>query len=225
MLQDTETYNPRGLEAWQLKQEIFIHGQSAACKTGLISDNKSGQTLLNKYTNDLNSLLHLSQDIDLYKHAIALSLSGYIIVGQIDLDAQQSLVSIYPNKASAKNICKHWIKHLCYPSQQISYAHFEDKSLQFEPLVNSQELLNDLLVKWQQSFNQPWLFCPSSFINVLKDNLSVIPKKAYIKNFIETDNSFPSEGQKYFINAVENHNEENDLSKFIKPLIKAVKVI
>jgi exodeoxyribonuclease V gamma subunit len=223
VLQDTETYNPRGLESWQLKQEIFIHGQSAACKTGIVSDNKSGKTVLNKYSNDLRSLLNLSHDMDLHKHVVTISLSGYKIAGQIDTDAQLSLISIYPSKASAKNICKHWIKHLCYPSKQYSYAYFEDKTLQFEPLENSEDLLQDLLDKWQKSFNKPWLFCPSAFIKILSKSLSIYSKRAYLGKFIETDNSYPSEGQKYFLQQVEQYNEENDLDQFLQPLINSIK--
>jgi exodeoxyribonuclease V gamma subunit len=225
MLQDTETYNPQGLESWHLKQEIFTHGQSAACKTGIVSDNKSGETILNKFSNDLSSLLDLSHEMDLHKHNVVLALSGFKIAGQIDTNDQLSLISIYPSKASAKNICKHWIKHLCFQSKVSSYAYFEDKILQFHPLDNNEALLQDLLDKWQESFNIPWLFCPSSIIKILTKTLSVNPKKIYLGKFIEAHNSYPSEGQKYFINEVENHNEEKDLSQFIQPLINAVNII
>jgi exodeoxyribonuclease V gamma subunit len=219
ILQDTETYYPDGLESWALKNQIFSHGKSSAAKTGIISDNKSGQLLLKKYDNELSLLLNYAEETDLKTHIIELSISDFKIFGSIKIDKNQQLISIYPGKASSKNICKHWIKHLCYPVKQASIIHFEDKIIKFEPLTNSDKLLQALLEKWQQSFNRPWLFCPASFIKIYTKSLSLKTKKEYLGQFIENKNSFPSEGQKYFIKQVEEYNEENDLKQFLPALI------
>ena len=225
ILQDNETYNPQGLESWKLKQEIFTHGKSAACKTGLVSDNKSGKTVLNNYTKDLKDLLERKNSLVLHKHVIDISISDYKIVGQIELGTQQSLISIYPSKVSAKNICKHWIKHLCYPTIYPSFAYFEDKILQFEPIENSERLLKDILEKYQKSYNQPWLFCPTAFINVKTNDLSLNHKKAYLDQFVDNGRNFPSEGKKYFSTQVEKYAEESYVSEFLEPLTGSVTFI
>ena len=222
ILQDNETYNPIGLESWQLKQEIFIHGISSAAKTGLVSDNMSGKATLGRYTKDLKGLIERNNKLIMHKHFIDININGFNINGQIELDEQQSLVSIYPSKVSAKNICKHWIKHLCYSSNQYSYLHFEDKSYQFEPLDNNKEILIAILDKWQVTFNEPWLFCPNKIINTQNKYISIYKNNAYLMTYKENANNFPSEGQKYFIHEVENYTEDNDINQFIKPLIKAI---
>lgn len=222
IIQDTETYFPSGLESWELKNQIFKHDQSTAAKTGLVSDNKSGQSLIRKYINELNPIQILAHDLDLQTHMIELELSGFKIFGSIQIDKKQQLTSIYPSKVSTKNICKHWIKHLCYQSGQTSYVHFEDKSIEFAPLENSKELLLAILDKWQQSFKSPWLFCPASSIKFTTKIFDVKARKDYLKQFIETDNSFPSEGQKYFFNQIEAYHEQVDIDQFIKPLIESL---
>ena len=78
-----------------------------------------------------------------------------------------------------------------------------------------------MLIKYKQSFNKPWLFCPSAFIKILAKSPSIILKKPYLDKFIETDKNYPSEGQKYFLSEVEKYNEENDLEQFIQPLIES----
>ena len=222
MVQDTETYFPTGLETWVLKNEIFDHGKATATKTGIVSDNKSGQSILKKYDNELNQLINLSNNLDLQTLIIERVVGDFKVFGKIEIDNKQSLISVYPNKIKAKDICRHWIKHLCYQSEQASYAYFQDKSIQFEPLENSNELLNLLLDKWQQSFNHPWLFSPASFIKVNTKIFGIKTKKDYLKQFIENENSFPSEGQKYFVQQVEEYNEEHDINQFLQPLINAM---
>ncbi|MCF6317682.1 MAG: exodeoxyribonuclease V subunit gamma [Proteobacteria bacterium] len=222
ILNDTETYFPTGLETWQLKNEIFKHGKTVAAKTGIVSDNKSGQFVLDKYSDDLEPVLRLSETLDLKKHVIEHSIEDYKIFGYIQIDDKQQHISIYPNKASAKNICKHWIQHLCYQSvlpEQPSYAYFEDKKIQFAVLDNAQELLLHILLKWQRSYNCPWLFCAKSALKILKTGIYTHNRKDYLKQFIQTDRVFPSEGQKYFIHLVEKHQEQVDFDEFILPII------
>jgi exodeoxyribonuclease V gamma subunit len=225
IIQDTETYFPNGLESWELKNLIFKHGQSTATKTGLVSDNKSGQSLINKYINELNPIQVLALDLDLQAHMIELELLDFKLFGNIKIDKNQQLTSIYPSKVSTKNICKHWIKHLCFQSDKSSYAHFQDKSIKFAPLKNSEELLLAILEKWQQSFKQPWLFCPASSIKFTPKTFDIKTKKDYLKQFIETDNSFPSEGQKYFFNQVQKYDEQIDSNAFILPIINCIEYL
>ncbi len=228
VFQDTETYHPNGLESWQLNQEIFAHGKSTAAKTGIISDNKSGQNLLNKFENSLATLRKLLNDTKLQTKTIELSLGKYKVFGHIEVDEKQRLISVFPSKLSAKNLCKHWIKHLCYQateSEQESYAYFEDKSMVFKALENSKELLSRIFDRWQQSFKQPWLFCPNKIINTKNKNLAVLTRAAYLKNFTDTNNNFPSEGQKYLILQVEEYNEEADIGQFIDPLIAEIELL
>ncbi len=225
ILSDTETYFPTGLESWQLKTEIFKHGKSTAAKTGIVSDNKSGQFVLDKYTDDLEQVLILSNNLDLEKHVIEYSIEGYKIFGYVQIDDKQQLISIYPNKASAKNICKHWIQHLCYQSVhpgKPSYAYFEDKKIQFAVLGNAQELLLNILLKWQQSYNYPWLLCAKSALKILKTGIYTHNRKDYLKQFTQTDRVFPSEGQKYFIHQVEEYQEQTDVDEFISPIIECM---
>ncbi|MBL4659725.1 MAG: exodeoxyribonuclease V subunit gamma, partial [Alcanivoracaceae bacterium] len=224
-IQDTETYFPTGLETWALKNQIFSHGKTIAAKTGIVSDNKSGQSVLKKYQDELNQLLNHVNNLDLQTHIIELVLGDFEIFGSIQIDNKQQLISVYPNKVKAKDVCRHWIKHLCYPSKQASYAHFEDKSIEFEALGNSDELLLALLDKWQQSFDHPWLFCPALFIKINSKSFGIKTKKDYLKQFIESDNSFPSEGQKYFVHQVGEYDEENDINQFLQPLINAMELI
>ena len=225
MIQDTETYFPTGLESWALKNQIFNHGKTTAAKTGIVSDNKSGQSVLKKYNDELNQLLNYSNDLNLQTHIIECILDDFKIFGSIQIDDKQQLISIYPNKIKAKDICKHWIKHLCYQSSQASYIHFEDKSLKFSALESSDELLQALLKKWQQSFDHPWLFCPASFIKINTKSFCIKAKKDYLKQFIESENSFPSEGQKYFVHQVEEYDEEHDINQFLQPLISNIGIL
>ena len=222
LIQDTETYYPSGLESWTLKNQIFNHGKATAVKTGIVSDNKSGQSILKKYTDELSQLLNHSKELDLQPHIIEHEVADFKIFGSIQIDKKQQLTSICPSKVKAKDICKHWIKHLCYPSKQASYIHFEDKSIKFEPLINSDEILSAVLDKWQQSFGHPWLFCPASLIKSSTKALSLKTKKDYLKQFIESQNTFPSEGQKYFVNQVEEYDEEDDIKQVLQPLIDNV---
>ena len=224
VLQDTETYCPTALESWQLKQEIFIHGKSTAGKTGIISDNKSGQSLLDKFEYSLESLQQLLKDKKLKTHTIELSIGEYNIFGNLEIEEKQQLISTYPSKLSAKNLCKHWVKHLCYHPEQESFAHFEDKSIQFYPVVNGAELLAYILDKWQLSFNQPWLFCPSALIKIGTKKFALNERKIYLNKFKEGPNSFPSEGQIYFYNQVEAYPAQSDIVEFIQPLIDNLKV-
>jgi len=222
MVRDTETYFPTGLESWTLKNLIFSHGKTTAAKTGIISDNKSGQSILKKYDDELSQLLNQVSNLDLQTHIIEFVLGDFKIFGNIEIDNKQQLTSVYPNKVKARDICRHWIKHLCYQSKQASYIHFEDKSIKFEPLDNSDELLHALLDKWQQTFDHPWLFCPASLIKVYTKSFGIKAKKDYLKQFIESENSFPSEGQKYFVHQVGEYDEEHDINQFLQPLIDAI---
>ena len=225
MLQDTETYEPSGLEMWQLKHEIFKHGQSSAYKTGIVSDNKSGQTVLNKAASEIVPLIELNHDKKLRKCAVELTVANFKVLGHVDIDHQQSLVSIYPGKASTKSLCKHWIKHLCYQSQKASFAYFENKSFKIEPLINNQELIHSILMKWQQSFNKPWLFYPPAYLKILAKEVKLKTKKEYLKQFIADDFNFMSEGQKYFADSLENTNDEKDTTQFLQTLIDVTEII
>lgn len=222
IIQDTETYYPTGLESWKLKQQIFQHGQSSAEKTGIISDNNSGQSLLKKNQNDLKPLIDKVNQLDLQSHAVERILGDYTIFGVIEKDAKHHLTSVFPNKARGKDVAKHWIKHLCYQSEKASYMYFEDKVIQCEPIKNSDELLAQLLSKWQQSFNHPWLFCPASYIKITTKKCDIKTKKDYLNSFIHTENSFPSEGQKYFFNHVSSYDEHNDIEQILLPLINSL---
>lgn len=224
VLLDTETYNPSGLESWKLKQEIFNNGKSTACKTGIISDNKSGQSLINKYDNELKPLINLKKDKLLKSHIINIPICNIKITGHIEIDEQNSLTSFYPGKASTKYLCKHWIKHLCYLPNQPSFVYFQDKSFQFLPVENSRELLQFIIEKWQQSFNQPWLFCPPAYLKINTKGTDVKTKEAYLKSFNEDGFSFPTEGQIYFAQQVEDYNEELDINLFLQPMIEAIEV-
>ncbi len=225
MIQDTETYFPSGLESWKLKSEIFNHGKSIAEKTGIISDNKSGQSLLKKYDQQLMPLIHCANELDLHSHTVEHVLDDFKIFGTVKKNRKHQLVSIFANKAKSKDICNHWIKHLCNVSDQASFMYFEDKVIQCEPLTNSDELLAQLLMKWQQSFDRPWLFCPALFLKINTKSFAVKSKKDYLKQFIQSENTFPSEGQKYFAHDVESYDEEDDTHQILQPLINSLKVI
>ncbi len=225
VLQDTETYNPTGLESWKLKHEVFCRGKETAIKTGLISDNNYGKTILDKYDNSLGTLHQIADDIKLNNHMIELTLDEYKIFGNIELDKKQRLTTIYPSKASAKTICSHWIKHLCYQSNQPSFIHFEDKSFQIKPFENNTELLKQIMHKWQNSFNQPWLFCPNKIINTKVKNIGILTRKAYLLSFTQSNINFPSDGQVYFASQVEHYNEESDIENFIQPLLEVIELV
>jgi exodeoxyribonuclease V gamma subunit len=221
-LQDTETYFPTGLETWQLKNEVFNNGVTTAAKTGIVSDNKSGQAIISKYNNALHDLHTYNKSLDLKIHAIDLVAGKFKIFGNIQIDNNQHLVSVYPNLIKAKSLCHHWIKHLCYSSDKPSYAHFEDKTVMFSPQENYQTLLLDILQKWDDSYSQPWLFCPNKIINAKLKKPNVMNRDAYLKQFVETDNTYPSEGQKYFFNQVIEYDEQIDREEFIRPLIENI---
>lgn len=225
ILQDTETYFPTGLESWQLKNEVFTHGKTAAAKTGIVSDNKSGQSIIKKYDQALSILHAYNEGLDLRTHTIDITLRDFNLFGNIQRDNEQHLISVYPNPINAKNLCQHWIKHLCYQSDKPSCAHFEDKSVKFAPLEDCQSQLLKILQKWMDSYSQPWLFCPNKIINAKNKQLSVLSKSAYLKQFLETDNTYPSEGQKYFINQAVAHDEQIDVGEYISPLIESIEII
>jgi len=225
LLQDNETYNPTTLESWQLKHEIFNHGTDTAIKTGIITDNKSGQTLLNKFDKELKPLIAQKQDKNLQSHVIDLSIKSTRINGYIETDQQKHLVSFFPGKASTKNLCKHWIKHLCYATEQSSYAYFENKSFEFTWSENQQETIHAIIEKWQSSFSHPWLFCPPNYFKITAKGIEKLDKHQYLKKFIKDRYNFPSEGQVYFLQQVEQYNEESDIKKFILSIIESVQII
>ena len=225
VLQDTETYNPSSLESWKLKHEIFNHGKSTASKTGIVSDNKTGQTILNKYDNELKPLIGLKQDKALKSFSLDIAVGNTKISGQIKIDKDNSLTSFYPGKATTKNLSKHWIKHLCYSNDQGSYVYFEDKIFHFLPVLNNLELLQLIIEKWQQSFNQPWLFCAPSYLKITAKGLDIKPKNIYLKTFTADGYSFPSEGQKYFAHLVADTIDENEIKELVQPIIAATEII
>ena len=54
-------------------------------------------------------------------------------------------------------------------------------------------------------------------------HVNVIQKKnVYLKKFEINERNFPSDGQKYFAQKIEQYNEENDLEQFLQPLIDTV---
>ncbi|VAW40373.1 hypothetical protein MNBD_GAMMA01-1195 [hydrothermal vent metagenome] len=222
IIQDTETYFPNGLESWSLKHKIFLHGSISAAKTGIISDNKSGQLTLKKYDDELRVLYDYTKNLTLQTHIIEPRIADFKIFANIEINTKQQLISVYPNKITTKDLCKHWIKHLCYQSKSPSIACFEDKKVIFLPLENYVEELSKILAKWQASFSEPWLFCPKSMLKIKTTNLTTQTRKEYLKQFTATDRTFPSEGQKYFIQQVEKHAEQIDIESFILPLINSI---
>gem|GEM_PF-6552822 len=225
-LQDTETYFPTGLESWQLKNEVFNHGKTTAAKTGIVSDNKSGESIIKKYDQSLSALHDYKEGLDLKSYVIDLIMGEVKIFGNIQIDKQNCLISVYPRLINAKSLCQHWIKHLCYQSDKPSYAHFEDKSIEFAAIEvdDYQTLLLAILSKWADSFFSPWLFCPNKIINAKAKNIGVVKRNTYLQQFVETENTYPSEGQKYFYNQVIDYDEQHDIDSFITPLIENLKI-
>lgn len=225
-LQDAETYSPTGLEGWKLKQEIFTNGQSTAVKTGIVSDNNSGRTTISKYVDELNYITKLKNNKKLEKYYIEKSIGEYKVSGSVDTDDKQQLVSIYPSelKTKSKLLCQHWIKHLCYNSSQSSFAYFQDKTVEFQPIENNDVLLLEILNKWRDSFSKPWLLCPHTLLKTLTSSIGIQKRKDYLASFIEAKNTFPSEGQKYFAEDVKEINEQTEGITFLKPIIDSVMV-
>jgi hypothetical protein len=119
---------------------------------------------------------------------------------------------------------------LCYQihCQQAldSFVHFEDKTVKFNSTDNAQELLNRILAQWQNSHHQPWLFCTNKLVNAAQiKEIKIITQQNYLKSFIESKQSFPSEGQKYFYSLVKKYDNSGDIEKFLQPIIDAVEYI
>jgi len=55
--------------------------------------------------------------------------------------------------------------------------------------------------------------------------LEINKKQNYLNNFKPSNHSFPSQGQIYFAQEVEQYNEDLDVNRFLEPLIAAVKTI
>ncbi|MFK8013223.1 MAG: exodeoxyribonuclease V subunit gamma [Marinicellaceae bacterium] len=225
VLKDTETYQLSGLESWQLKHEIFNQGLFSAYKTGIVSDNKVGQTILNKTANALKPLIDLQQEKIFKTDMIDTLVADTKIIGQCELDENNCLTSIYPGKKSTKNLCKHWIKHLCFESENPSFVYFEDKSFKFEAMPDKQLLLMEIIEQWKKSFDQPWLFCPPAYLNIKSYGLDLNNQTEYLKKFKPNQYTFPSDGQIYFAQKVEGYNEEKDISIFLSPMIESIKNI
>jgi len=139
------------------------------------------------------------------------------------------LIDIIPSSANGKRICIHWLNHLCYQiqnQQQDSCAYFEDKKLKFTGTNNAADLLNSILLKWQQSHQKPWLFCTHKLLNSKQVKaLKLYPQQVYLKSFVESRQTFPSEGQKYFYPLVKTYNNNSDIEDFLQPILEAVEYI
>ena len=226
ILKDTETYFPDGLETWQLKNEIFTQGTGTAIKTGIISDNKAGKLKLNSFEKALLPLTELSNRMNVNKQAIDIIIGNFKIFGQIEIDEKNQLISINPSKANGKRICNHWLKHLCYQTQnqaQNSYAYFEDKKVKFKSNTNAADLLNSILLKWHNSHQQPWLLCTHKLLNATQAReLKLYAQQAYLSGFVESRQSFPSEGQKYFYPLVKKYDNSTDIENYLQPILETV---
>ena len=223
-MKDAETYQPDGLEQWQLKNTIFEHGMGTALKTGIISDNKTGQLRLQSFDASLKPLHDKKDALSLNNHLIEHSIDGSKIFGSIQIDAMEQLVSFYPQKAKAKKVCEHWIKHLCYQSDNHSYLYFEDKVLQFAPLNDYDKALAPIVGHWLNSFTQPWLFCPPALLTIRAKEVGVKSKEAYLKAFEEDKYNHPSEGQKYFKSLVSHYDYSIDSETIIDVLCDSIEV-
>ncbi len=224
ILKDAETYQPDGLEQWQLKNTVFEHGMGTALKTGIISDNKSGQLRLQSIDASLKPLHDKKDKLTLTNHLIEHTIDGSKIFGSIQVDAMKQLVSIYPQKAKAKKVCEHWIKHLCYQSNNHSYLYFEDKVLVFSPLTDYDKALAPIVGHWLNSFTEPWLFCPPAFLTIKAKEVGVKSKEAYLKAFEDDKFTHPTEGQKYFKSLVSHYDYAIDVETIIDALCDVIEV-
>ena len=224
VLKDAETYNPDGLEQWQLKSSIFEHGIGTAQKTGIISDNKTGQMTLQKFDKSIQPLHQRKLSLNLKNHLIECTIDGSKIFGSIEVDALGQLTSIYPQKASGKKVCEHWIKHLCYQSKIPSFIYFEDKYLLCKPLAHYPKTLAPIVGQWLNSFTAPWLFCPSLILTIRKGDIGTKTKDTYLKSFKKDKNSFPSEGQKYFQYLVDCYDFSIELETIISLMQECIEV-
>jgi exodeoxyribonuclease V gamma subunit len=228
LLKDNETYHPDGLEQWQIKGQIFNHSLAKAEKTGIISDNKAGMQKLQAYNKSLQPLLDTKQQLLADESWLDFTQSGYRIFGTVSTDKQGNLYSIYPKELSKgnKQLCEHWLKHLCYKPQQESTIYFEkDTKVLFKPIENPQQILESILTKWQDCFKSPWLFHPPSSIKILASSITVQVKDTYLKSFIATQNTHPSEGMIYFYDLIKEADLETQQSDFISSMLENIEVI
>ncbi len=223
-LKDAETYQPDALEQWQLKNTIFEHGIGTALKTGIISDNQSGQISLQRYDALIKPLHDKKEELSLTNHLIEQTIDGTKIFGSIQIDALQQLVSIYPKKAATKQMCQHWIKHLCYQSDKHSYLYFEDKTLVFAPLADYDQVLASIVGHWINSYTHPWLFYPPALLTIRTRDVGVKKTEAYLKSFEEGIGSYPSEGQKYFKSLIQDYDYSIEMETIIEILCDAIEV-
>jgi exodeoxyribonuclease V gamma subunit len=230
-LKDIETYHPDAIEKWHLKQILFESNINQAHKTGIISDNKVGEQITKNLNANLQALLETKAELKLTPSLVDINLFGVHVFGTVNVDNEGRLVSIYPKQfmLSAKQICEHWIQHLCYHPQQPSIIYFEDNIQLLFPVVSEmirKHYFEYLIEKWKLSFQQAWLFNSPSWINIKTSSVGLSSHVDYLKKMDPNSHSnHPSQGQIYFSELVAKHDCHEDVVKLIEPIVNSIEVI
>jgi exodeoxyribonuclease V gamma subunit len=224
ILEDYEAYSANGLEKFKLKNILFKHGMDGAIKSGILSDSKLGNRPLGVLNSELSTLVSLRDEMNLSLRVIDINLDGININGAITINDASALVGFSPRKINTKVICEYWIKYLCHQSSEKGYLYFEDKTVVFNPVDNTDVLL-DILSMWKESIRSPWIFNPSKYLKVSKGKLDVQTRSNYLKSFVPSQYNFPSAGAQYFALKVVDFEPDYYIEKYINPIIRSVEIL